>query len=206
MLQACIDAEPEVPDEILAARASAGARSAFMALVTRFQDRIYRLALRMSNNEADAEEITQETLLRAHRGIASFHGESLFGTWLYRIAINQELMRRRSARRRPLQSLEVSTPAGGTEPLVAVGAEPPESADDVVDRRMLAHRVRAAMMQLDEPQRAALVLRDLEELSAEEAAEILGVSPDTVRQRAHRARLKLRGLLGEALHAERLGS
>jgi RNA polymerase sigma-70 factor (ECF subfamily) len=149
----------------------------------------------MSGNEADAEEITQETLLLAHRGMTSFHGESLFGTWLHRIAINRVLMRRRSARRRPVQSLEASLETGVAEPVVAAGGEAPEHADDLVDRKMLAQRVRDAMRQLDESQRVALVLRDLEELSAEEAAGILGVSADAVRQRAHRARLRLRELL-----------
>jgi RNA polymerase sigma-70 factor (ECF subfamily) len=196
MLRSGIDSAPDASDEILAARACDGARTAFMGLVMRYQDRIYRIALRMSHNEADAEEITQETFLLAHRSITSFRGESPFSTWLYRIAINQVLMRRRSARRRPLQSIEVSTPEGGsTEPAVAVGSEPPAGADDLVDRRRLAQRVREAVAKLDESHRAALVLRDLEELSSEEAADILGVSADVVRQRAHRARLRLRELL-----------
>ena len=76
------------------------------------------------------------------------------------------------------------------------GTEPPEGAEDLVDEKNRAERVRQALGQLDESHRAALVLRDLEELSSEEAGEILGISPDAVRQRAHRARLRLREMLG----------
>jgi RNA polymerase sigma-70 factor (ECF subfamily) len=205
MLQARIDAQPLVSDEVLAAGARDGARSAFMELVVRHQDRVYRLALRMCRNEADAEEITQETMLLAHRRITSFQGDSRFRTWLYRIAVNQVLMRRRGARRRPLHSIETAITEGHAEPVVAAGGEPPEGADELLDREMRARRVRAALAGLDESHRMALVLRDLEELSSEEAGEILGISPDAVRQRAHRARLRLRELLGTELLRERTG-
>jgi RNA polymerase sigma-70 factor (ECF subfamily) len=167
----------------------------FVAIVARYQDPIYRLAIRMSRNESDAEEISQETFLLAHRGIASFRGESRFATWLYRIAINQVLMRRRGALRRPLMLLGETTPEDRAG-LEASTADAEGGADCLVERMRLAQRVRAALAQLDEAQRAAVVLRDLEGLSAEEAAQILGVSPDVVRQRAHRGRLRLREQLG----------
>ena len=73
-----------------------------------------------------------------------------------------------------------------------MGTDPPDGADDLSDRKALVERVRKAIAQLDDAQRAALVLRDLEQLSAEETAAVLGTTPDVVRQRAHRARLKLR--------------
>ena len=114
MLHACSSDESAISDEILSARARDGARSAFAELVGRYQDRVYRIALRMSHNPSDAEEIAQETFLLAHRGIATFHGESLFRTWLYRIAVDQALMRRRAAKRRPVQSLELLTPWAST--------------------------------------------------------------------------------------------
>ena len=162
-------------------------------LVLRHQPRIYRLAMRMSGNPSDAEEITQETFLRAHRAIALFRGDSQIGTWLFRIAMSEALMRRRAARRRPTLSLELVVPDHGE-----LGAEAtlhggvPERADELVHRKLLARHVRRALDELDEGQRDALVLRDLEELPAKEAGEILGVSAATVRQRAHRAKVKLR--------------
>lgn len=184
-------------DESLARRAQNGERAAFVVLVARWGDRIQRLAMRMSHNPSDAEEIVQETFLRAHRAIKWFHGESRFGTWLYRIAINEALMRRRAARRKPTESLDAMLPRFGDVGLPGDSAT--EGADALADSHAVSLRVREALEQLDEPHRAALVLRDLEELTAEEAAEILGVSPESVRQRAHRARLKLRELLADLL-------
>ncbi|HEY5147101.1 MAG TPA: sigma-70 family RNA polymerase sigma factor [Polyangiaceae bacterium] len=189
--------ESATSDEALADGARRGARNAFVVLVARYRDRIYRLAFRMSHNASDAEEIAQDTFLHAHRAIASFHGESRFGTWLYRIAVNEALMRQRSARRRPLESLDVLMPRFAD--LGATDGDASESVDELVDAKMVRRRVREALDQLDADHRAALVLRDLEELSAEEAGEILGISPEAVRQRAHRARLKMRGVLGDIL-------
>jgi RNA polymerase sigma-70 factor, ECF subfamily len=181
-------------DEALVARACSGDRSAFDVLVTRYERRIYRLGVRMSHNPADAEEIAQETFLRAHRSLATFEGGSRFGTWLYRIAVNEALMRRRAARRRPTDSLDdlVSQRGDGT---YARATTTTESVDDWIDEKVGAEKVRAALRDLDGAHRAALVLRDLEGLSSEEAAAVLGVTPATVRQRAHRARLKLRAAL-----------
>ena len=184
-------------DESLARRAREGEHAAFVVLVARWGDRIHRLAMCMTHNPSDAEEIVQETFLRAHKAIRWFQGESRFGTWLYRIAMNEALMRRRAARRRPTESLDALMPRFGDVGLASEVAA--EGADDLADCHAASLRVRDALEQLDEPQRTALVLRDLEELTAEEAAEILGVTPEAVRQRAHRARLKLRELLADLL-------
>jgi len=200
MLRPCMNTEPALSDEVLAARASEGSRSAFSSLVVRYQDRVYRLAVRMSQSECDAEEVAQETLFLAHRGIGSFQGESRFSTWLYRIAINQVLMRRRAASRRPVALL--GPRANDEESRLERDSEASESVDELIDRKTLTHRVREALGRLDESHRTALVLCDLEELSSEQAAEVLGITPDAVRQRAHRARLKLRDRLrGETLGA-----
>jgi RNA polymerase sigma-70 factor (ECF subfamily) len=183
-------------DESLVARACKGDRAAFDVLVTRYERRIYRLGVRMSHNPADAEEIAQETFLRAHRNLGAFEGGSRFGTWLYRIAVNEALMRRRAARRRPTDSLDdlVSSRGDGT---FARAAATSGSVDEWIDEKVDAERVRAALAELDDAHRAALVLRDLEGLSSHEAAAVLGITPATVRQRAHRAKLKLRtALLG----------
>ncbi len=202
MLPGRTHAETTISDEALALRARSGARSAFATLVERYQDRVYRLTLRLLYNPSDAEEVTQETFLLAHRSIASFQGESCFWTWLYRIAVNSALMRRRSARRHPAQSLEVTGPSG--ERIERTVTEPLEGADELVHRKMLAQRVRSALAGLDESQRAAVVLRDLEGMSSEDAADVLGVTAEVVRQRAHRARLRLREQLADLLR-QRVG-
>jgi RNA polymerase sigma-70 factor (ECF subfamily) len=182
-----------VADEILVDRARQGGHRAFEVLVARYQDRVHRLAMRMSRNRSDAEEISQETFLRAHCGIRSLEARARFRTWLYRIAINEALMRKRAEGRRPTQSLETLFPRlEEVRHAMPCDANPWSSTEDLLERKQLAARVRDALKELDEPLRAVLVLRDLEELSAEEAAEILGITPGALRQRAHRARLKLR--------------
>jgi len=189
--------EPPASDEVLAAQAREGAHQPFVTLVERYQHRVYRLALRISHNASDAEEITQETFLLAHRSIASFQGESRFWTWLYRIAVNSALMQLRTAKRHPVQSLEVLR--GAVETAQRAAGDPCEGPDELVHTKRLVERVREALAQLDDSQRVALVLRDLEGLSAGDAADILGVSPDVVRQRAHRGRLRMREQLGDLL-------
>ena len=184
----------ESSDEALIARVREGTKAAYASLMARHAPRIYRLALRVSHNAGDAEEITQETFLRAYAALDSFQGASRFGTWLYRIALNEALLRRRSASRRPTESLERLAPGVAA---AALAARPLRRADDLLEDKALAGRVRAALEQLDPPSRAALVLRDVEELTAGEVAEILGVTPEAARQRAHRARLKLRVLLAD---------
>jgi RNA polymerase sigma-70 factor (ECF subfamily) len=193
MLQAGDQDQPRSPDEILAFRASQGA---FTELVSRYEDRIYRLAIRMCRNSADAEEVCQETFRLAYGAMSSFQGDSSIGTWLYRIATNEALMRRRAAARRPVGSIELIKESGGGWGDCTVGGEPVEGADELLHRKLLTQRVLGALAQLDEPHRAALVLHDLEERSADEAAEILGISAGTLRQRAHRARVRLRAQLG----------
>jgi RNA polymerase sigma-70 factor (ECF subfamily) len=180
-------------ERLLSDRARLGAREAFEALVVRYQGRAYRLAWRMTGNASDAEEIVQEAFLRAHRAIGSFHGDSRFGTWLYRIVVNEALMRKRAAARRPTFSLEEAPDRGAD---VATGTDEAVSAEQLIDQKRITQQVHDALDTLDDAHRAALVLRDLEGLSSEEAADILGIQPETVRQRAHRARLKLRDLLG----------
>jgi RNA polymerase sigma-70 factor, ECF subfamily len=192
----CIPAAVEQSDEALVRATSRGARQAFAVLFERYRNRIYRLAVRMSRNASDAEEIAQETFLQAYRGMPSFKGESRFSTWLYRIAVNEALLRRRSTKRRPLELVD---PLLAHVPGQLEGARQADRADDLVCAKTTALRVRDALDRLDESQRVVLVLRDLEELSAEQAAEILGISCEAVRQRAHRARLKLRELLGDIL-------
>jgi RNA polymerase sigma-70 factor (ECF subfamily) len=181
-------------DEDTAKQARDGSRIAFASLVERYQARVYRLALRMTRSPLDAEDIAQDTFLRAHQAIRFFRGDSQFGTWLFRIAVNEVLMRRRAAARRPTQFLDDAIPRYADVGGGAVGGTKSD-ADELVERRQLIERVHDALDALDDAQRTALILRDLEELSTEEVAEIVGASPEAVRQRAHRARLKLREAL-----------
>jgi RNA polymerase sigma-70 factor (ECF subfamily) len=187
-------------DEALAERARAGNDSAFGALVERYQERVYRLALRLSSNPSDAEEVLQEALLHAWRKIDTFRGDARFGTWLYRIATNTALMRKRAARRRPAESLEALLPQFDESGLLAdLDYQRSARADELLERAELAQRAREALDLLDESYRAVFVLRDLEEMSTEEAARVLEITPEAVRQRLHRARLMVRGYLGKVV-------
>jgi RNA polymerase sigma-70 factor (ECF subfamily) len=188
----------DASDETLAARAAGGDTAAFESIVSRYQHRVYRLACRLTGNDADAFDVAQDTFLQVYRHLASFRAESRFGTWLYRIATNAALMHTRSRSRHPFEPLDqflpafdergehVGTPA---ELIVAV------TIDDQLDRQALAVKAREAVERLPETYRVPFVLRDLEEMPTAEVAEVLSIEPATVRQRVHRARLMLRGYL-----------
>jgi len=185
-------------DEDLAARAAAADTSAFEALVTRYQARVFSLACRLTGNDGDAADVLQETFLQVYRHLPSYRGEARFGTWLYRIATNAALMHRRARARRPAEPLDAFLPAFDD---AGIHRATPEELlvttriEELIDHRELAGRARAAIDRLPEACRAAFVLRDLEELPTAEVATVLGIDAAAVRQRVHRARLLLRGYL-----------
>lgn len=190
---------PEPTDEWLAARAAAGDESAFETIVTRYQARVFRLAWRLTANEGDAADVLQETFLHVYRKLATFRGDSRFGTWLYRIATNAALMQRRARSRRPSEPLDAFLPCFDEKGLHAATPAELQSAANVehqLDRRRLAEKALAAIDRLPDSYREAFVLRDLEEMTTAEVADILGLDPAAVRQRIHRARMMLRGYLG----------
>jgi RNA polymerase sigma-70 factor (ECF subfamily) len=140
----------------------------------------------MLGNRAEAEEIAQETFLRAHRALGAFRGEARLGTWLYAIASRLCLNRLASGSRRHERSDDTAllqAPAGGPD---AVGA---------LERGELEAALHQAVAALPEERRIVVVLRDLEGLSYEEIVEVLGVPLNTVRSRLHRARLDLKSKL-----------
>ena len=187
----------EASDETLVALAAAGDDRAFEALVERYQDRVYRLACRLTS-DTEAPDVLQETFLQVYRNLPAFRGDSRVGTWIYRIATNACLMHRRTQARRPTESLEAFLPRFDK---AGVHVDTPEqlrttsTLEDRLDRATLAAHARLAIARLPDLYREAFVLRDLEELSTAEVAEALGIEPAAVRQRVHRARLMLRGYL-----------
>lgn len=191
---------PESSDEALAARAAAGDSSAFESLVTRYQARAYRLAYRLVGVEGDAQDALQEAFLQVFRKLGSFRGEARFATWLYRIVTNAALMQRRSRSRRPTEPLDGYLPRfdeSGQHAATPAEIAAASCVEERLDRRALARRARAGIDRLPESYRSAFVLRDLEELPTAEVAAVLGLEPAAVRQRVHRARLMLRGYLGD---------
>ena len=173
-------------DAPLLARLRAGDARAFEELVSAYQHRVFGVALRMLGARAEAEEIAQETFLRAHRALGEFRGDARLGTWLHAIASRLCLDRLASGPRRYERSDDLAlaqAPAGGAD---AVGA---------LERGELEAALRDAVAALPEDRRIVVVLRDLEGLSYEEIAEALGLPLNTVRTRLHRARLDLKAKL-----------
>jgi RNA polymerase sigma-70 factor, ECF subfamily len=189
----------ESSDEVFAARAAAGDNAAFEALVARYQHRVFRLACRLTS-ETDAPDVVQETFLQVYRHLSTFRGGAHFSTWVYRIATNAGLMHRRARARRPAEPLDEFLPrfdADGKLEGTLEALRIPARLDELLDRHELAKKAQVAIDRLPDLYREAFVLRDLEELSTAEVAQVLGVEPATVRQRVHRARLLVRGYLSE---------
>lgn len=167
----------DLDDAHLIARAQAGGVDAFEELVRRHRDRVHRVALRLLDDEREAEDAAQDAFVRAWRSLPSFRGDSAFATWLYRITVNRCLNVRRD--RRP------SSPLGGERE----SRDP--STQEVVESRLKLADVRRAIAQLTPEQRGVLVLRELEGCSYEELAVALDCSVSAVKSRLHRARVEL---------------
>lgn len=167
----------ELDDAHLVTRASAGQVDAFEELVRRHRDRVHRVALRLLDDEREAEDAAQDAFVQAWRSLGSFRGDSAFTTWLYRITVNRCLNMRRGRRL--------------TVPLAGDQQSRQPSTPDVVESRLELADVRRAIAQLTPEQRAALVLRELEGCTYEELANVLQCSVSAVKSRLHRARLEL---------------
>jgi RNA polymerase sigma-70 factor (ECF subfamily) len=159
---------------------------------------LYQTALRVLGNPEDAEEALQEGLLSAYRNLRRFEGRSQFSTWLTRIVINAALMRRRSKRARPAVSLD-DRPPDGELPLAERFADESPNPEQLYAGTELVDRVSKNLAEISPLLRTAFWLREIEGLSAEEAAQVLGVSRNTLKARLWRARQELAARLGFAL-------
>jgi len=167
-------------------RLRAGDARAFEELVTTHQHRVFGVALRMLGSAAEAEEVAQETFIRAHRSLAEFRGDARLSTWLYTIVSRLCLNRLASGDRRAVR--------GGEEILLRV-ADERGGPDAGAERGELEAALHRAIAELPEERRVVIVLRDLEGLSYEEIAQALSLELGTVRSRLHRARTDLRDKL-----------
>lgn len=179
-----------------------GDRAEFARMVDAFSAPIYRLALRISGDTQDAEDVLQETFIKAYRHLGSFEGRSHLTTWLYRIASNEAFMLLR--RRKPdaiSVDEDIATPDGEQEPIQIKDwcCLPEEEFLTAESRKYLD----SAIDRLAPTLRVAFVLRDIEGLSVRETAEALGISEAAVKTRLLRARLQLREHLS-SYYAERL--
>jgi RNA polymerase sigma-70 factor, ECF subfamily len=195
--------EPEPLDDVqLVTRAQGGDRAAFGSLVERYQERVLNLCYRRLNDRELALDATQEAFLKAYRGLARFRAESRFYTWLFRIAVNEATTAHRRRSRRRAGSLDAVGSEGERVPEPAADASyDPEAEVARGDERSV---LMAAIAELDEEQARVVVLRDVEQLSYQEVADILEIPLGSVKSRLHRARhaLKTRLLQRDAVRQE----
>jgi RNA polymerase sigma-70 factor (ECF subfamily) len=177
-------------DEELVALARDGNSRAFDELVNRYQNKIYRLARRMTATEEDAEDVLQEAFVKAYKSLGGFKGKSRFSTWLYRITVNLALMK---LRKRKLDTVPLDQPLETGDGVVQRDIE--DSGLDPLEK-MIAAESRAvldeAVADLPAGHRAVFVLRDVEKLSTEDTAKVLGITVPAVKSRLHRTRLMLK--------------
>lgn len=180
-------------EEALVRRAAAGDRDAFAPLVATYQKQVYNLALRMSGNPDDALDLSQETFLRAWRGLPSYRAGAAFSTWLYRLAMNVciDFLRRR--RREKTVPLYAPDGEGGETELELPSPVPDALAQAL--SRFEREQVARALSRLEPDYRAALTLRAVDGLSYAEIAAVLDIPAGTVKSRIARAREKMRVLL-----------
>lgn len=193
------DTKEMTADELLVARSKAGDVAAYNHLVSQHWDRIFARSMQLLKNREDAEEITQDTFIRAQRGLENFRGDASFSSWVYQIATNLAHNRywywfRR--KRGQSMSLQHSLDSEGEFTLEDVLADDCEHPGEAAVTSELEERVSECMEQLSDIHCEVLTLRNVRNMSYEEIAEELGISVGTVKSRIARARDNLRELLG----------
>jgi RNA polymerase sigma-70 factor, ECF subfamily len=180
-------------DEELVEFARQGGENAIRLLVKRNNRRLFRVARAVVRDDAEAEDIVQETYVSAFTKLDSFRGSSRFATWLTRIALNEALGRAR--KRRPtteLAELDVSDGCNGGSVIMFPTSLKPPGADAELARKEVRNLLQKAVDDLPDPFRLVFILRDIEEMSTEETASQLSLNPETVKTRLHRARRLMR--------------
>jgi len=192
--------EEALLDAALVRRFNAGDQTAFVDIVTRYRARMFALAFRHLRNHADAEEVAQDTFVRAYHGLARFRGDSSLASWLHRIAFNLSCNRYWHSLRRHHRDTHALDAAPGDDRQATfadlIASDLPDPARAETNREFFAH-VTVCMAKLSVRQREILTLRSLLDRSYEEIAETLELTPGTVKSRLARARQSLRGLLAE---------
>lgn len=183
-------------ESAIVAELKAGSEAAYAWLIGEFQQPVYGLVYRIVNDPADAADTTQEVFLKVFRGMKHFHGESSLKTWIYRIALHEAANRRRWWFRHKAKETSIDpgeTESSGGEFVMQVAlTDHADSPFENVAHREVQARVEEELRKVPEPYRTTLILRDLEEMSYEEIAEVLQVSLGTVKSRLTRGREALR--------------
>jgi RNA polymerase sigma-70 factor (ECF subfamily) len=188
---AMVSSQAGFDETALVAQAKEGDARAFSTLVKRYEAKIFRLAQHITQNREDAEDVLQETFLKAYEHLGQFQGNSKFYTWVVRIAVNQALMKLRRRRTDNSVSLDETIDTGEdtvTREIAAWGEDPEQQ----FSREELGEILDGAIQSLAPAYRSVFLLRDVDDLSTEDTAEALGLSVPAVKSRLLRARLQLR--------------
>jgi RNA polymerase sigma-70 factor (ECF subfamily) len=186
-----VSSQAGTDEAILVAQSRTGDDRAFAELVRRYEGKIFRLAQHVTQNREDAEDVLQETFMKAYEHLDQFQGNSKFYTWIVRIAVNQALMKLRRRKTDKSVSLD-ETIDTGEDTIVREIAAWDEGPEQRFSREELGGILDSAIQSLDTPYRSVFTLRDIDELSTEETADALGLSIPAVKSRLLRARLQLR--------------
>jgi RNA polymerase sigma-70 factor, ECF subfamily len=173
-----------------------GQHESFYELVRPYEKRVYAAALAILHNEHDAEDVSQEAMLKALKNLRQFRAEARFSTWLIQITVNEALMRRRRGRALVMEGIDDHRSSDeGSDYLPRDFADWREIPSEALERKEVRQRLAEALSSLDRKYREVFVLRDVEHLNIQETAEALGISVASVKTRLLRARLMLRDLL-----------
>lgn len=183
----------ESEEQALISQSAQGDREAFRALVERYQGRLLRLVRTLVRSREDAEDIVQESFVKAYQSLRGFRGDASFYTWLYRIAFNMAIDFKRKVARKAQDSHVEINELDKRQGLASSDASPAEIIQVKEDRELIS----SALKELSEDHRAVIVLREVDGLSYEEIAKITGVSIGTVMSRLHYARKKLQERLSQ---------
>jgi RNA polymerase sigma-70 factor (ECF subfamily) len=186
-----VSSQAGIDESTLVVQSRDGNTAAFAELVRRYEGKIFRLAQHVTQNREDAEDVLQETFMKAYEHLDQFQGNSKFYTWIVRIAVNQALMKLRRRKTGKTVSLD-ETIDTGEDTVVREIAAWDENPEQRFSREELGEILDSAIQSLEPPYRSVFVLRDIEELSTEETAEALDLSIPDVKSRLLRARLQLR--------------
>jgi RNA polymerase sigma-70 factor (ECF subfamily) len=198
-IEACLFSHAE--EDALVTALTQGSEDAYEILIQRYQQPVYSLICRLVNDSAEAPDIVQEVFLKVFRSIGAFRGNSSLKTWIYRIAVNEAYNHRRWFCRHHRQEVALGSEDGPGQ-LAGGVTDPGRSPFDQAADRETRALVEQALEQLNPKFRAAVVLRDIEDLNYEDIATVLDISLGTVKSRIMRGREALRKILEARLEAE----
>jgi len=191
--------QPNAAEQDLIQRVKNGEIEVFYELVRPYERGVFLAALSLVKNEADAEEVAQEAVLKAFKSLARFRGEAKFSTWLIQIAINEAKMKLRRDRRHLYESLEEGPRGDDGDYMPKDYADWREIPSEALEQKELRVALTKALKSLPEKYRSVLVLRDVQQLSIAETSQALGISEANVKTRLSRARLQMRDALAPGL-------